>query len=268
MLGERPLRINVFDHYQERHSFIHQLDPRTKVILTFGYILSIVLVPDGAWLGFFLAWILLVAMTLSARLKLTFALMRAFVVIPFMLAAIPLLFSTQGEPLIGSSILGWDWVVTDTGLIRFVSIVIRSLLSVQMAVLLTGTTRFPDILHALRHLRVPNVLVTVTAFMYRYLFVLVDEATRLIRGRQSRSAYRKDQSGGLSVSQKARVTGNMVGQLFIRSIERSERVYNAMVARGYRDQFLTINPHTLTRTDWFTIMTWLILIVVVHAISQ
>jgi cobalt/nickel transport system permease protein len=133
-----------------------------------------------------------------------------------------------------------------------------------MAVLLTGTTRFPDVLHALRHLRVPSVLITVTAFMYRYLFLLVDEATRLIRGRQSRSAYRRDQRGGLSVSQKARITGNMVGQLFIRSIDRSERVYNAMAARGYRGQFMTINPHKMNLTDWVAIISWLILIVVVH----
>lgn len=183
-----------------------------------------------------------------------------------MLAALPLLFSTPGETLIHGTLLGWDWGITDSGLTRFLSIVVRSLLSVQMAILLTGTTRFPDVLHAFRHLRVPTVLVTVIAFMYRYLFVLVDEASRLIRGRQSRSALRMGQRGGLSISQRGRVTGNMVGQLFVRSIDRSERVYNAMTARGYRGQFLTTNPHRLMLTDWVAMLAWLILIVVIHIV--
>ena len=79
-------------------------------------------------------------------------------------------------------------VATQIGLVRFASIVVRSWLSVQMAILLTATTQFPDLVHALRHLRLPQVLVAIVAFMYRYLHVLVDESLRLLRARQSRSA--------------------------------------------------------------------------------
>jgi cobalt/nickel transport system permease protein len=49
-----------------------------------------------------------------------------------------------------------------------VSILIRSWLSVQMAILLVAVTRFPDLIHALEHLRVPAVLTTIIAFLYRY----------------------------------------------------------------------------------------------------
>jgi cobalt/nickel transport system permease protein len=50
---------------------------------------------------------------------------------------------------------------------------------------------------------------------------------------------------------RANVTGNMVGQLFLRSYERSDRIYNAMLARGYAGQIRTLHPHTLTRRDWW-----------------
>ena len=94
-----------------------------------------------------------------------------------------------------------------------------------MAILLTATTPFPDLLHALRHLRVPPVLVAIIAFMYRYLFVLADEAERLLRARAARSAGLPG-GGGRRVDRLAGARRrHMAGQLFLRSYERSDRVY-------------------------------------------
>jgi cobalt/nickel transport system permease protein len=128
--------------------------------------------------------------------------------------------------------------------------VIRGWLSVQLAILLTATTRFPDLMHALRHLRVPPILVAIVSFMYRYLFVLSEEATRLLRARDARSARVPALRGGGSVVWRARVAGNMAGQLFLRSYERSDRIYSAMLSRGYAGQLLTLNPHRMRPRDW------------------
>jgi cobalt/nickel transport system permease protein len=68
--------------------------------------------------------------------------------------------------------------------------------------------------------------------MYRFLAVIGDEATRMNRARASRSASRDGRGGG-SLIWRGRVTGSLVGSLFIRSYERSERVYAAMLSRGY-----------------------------------
>ena len=97
-------------------------------------------------------------------------------------------------------------------------------------------------MHALRHLRLPALLVAIISFMYRYLFVLADEALRC-------ACLPGYKSGG-TVTWRARVTGNMAGQLFVRSYERSDRVYNAMLARGYSGHFLTLNPHVMHPIDW------------------
>ncbi len=119
-----------------------------------------------------------------------------------------------------------------------------------MAILLTATTPFPDLIHALRHLRLPQPLVATLSFMYRYLFVLSDEATRLLRARRARSATQPGRKSGGSLLWRARVAGNMVGQLFLRSLERGDRVYQAMLARGYTGHLYTLNPHVMQRQDW------------------
>jgi len=244
------MQANTLDRYQTGESLIHHLDPRVKVVVTVLFILSNVLLPDGAWLAFVLAWGLILLISALSGLGLGYALKRSYVALPFALAAITVMFSLPGRPLFAWQLGPWHLVATDLGTIRFASIVIRTWLSVQMAILLTATTRFPDVLHALQHLRVPALLVAIISFMYRYLFVISDEAKRLMRAREARSARSATGAGGGSVAWGARVTGNMVGQLFLRSYERSDRVYNAMLARGYNGQFLTINPHVMCTSDW------------------
>ncbi|RME06451.1 MAG: cobalt ECF transporter T component CbiQ, partial [Anaerolineae bacterium] len=130
--------------------------------------------------------------------------------------------------------------------------------------LLVATTTFPDMIHAFEHLRAPRVLTSTIAFLYRYLFVLTDEAFRLLRARQARSAQLDGQRGGGSLLWRIRVTGNMAGQLFLRSYERSDRVYQAMLARGYRGYLRTLNPHELRRQDYLTLGAVLTLIVLIQ----
>ncbi|MFQ5341321.1 MAG: cobalt ECF transporter T component CbiQ [Anaerolineae bacterium] len=244
------IHVHAFDRYRAGESLIHRLDPRVKVLVTVLFVVSNVMLPDGAWLAFGFAWGLVLLVSVLAEMGAGYVVKRSFVALPFALAALTAVFAVPGRPL-GSWTLGpWNLVATDAGLIRFLSIVVRSWLSIQMAILLTATTRFPDLMHALRHLHVPELLVAIVSFMYRYLFVLTDEAMRLMRAREARSARPAEGGGGGSIAWRARVAGNMAGQLFLRSYERSDRVYNAMLARGYSGQFLTLSPHVMETDDW------------------
>lgn len=244
------MHLNAFDRYINRESLIHRLDPRIKVVVTVLFILSNVLLPDGAWLAFLLAWGLILWAGILSRLGIGYSFVRSFIALPFALVAITAIFSLPGRPVWSFSLGPWQLVATEPGLIRFVSILIRSWLSIQMAILLTATTQFSDMMHALRHLRVPSLLVAIISFMYRYIFVLADEAMRLLRARQARSAQLPGQRAGGSLFWRARIAGNMAGQLFLRSYERSDRVYNAMLARGYQGHFYTLNPHLMHARDW------------------
>lgn len=246
------MHYDAFDRYHEKESFIHRLDPRVKTVVTIVFILSNALLPDGAWLAFIFAWLFLLVSNHLSQLGLGYTLKRSIIALPFALIAITVLFSIPGEPLVTFQVFSSPLSVTDAGLLRFVSILIRSWLSVQMAILLVATTRFPDLIHALEHLRVPAVLTTIIAFLYRYLFVLMDEVFRLLRARESRSAAATGTRSGGGVLWRAKVAGNMAGQLFLRSYERSDRIYNAMIARGYSGHLYTLNPHEMKSRDYFT----------------
>lgn len=244
------MHVDLFDRYQSVQSPLHHLNPRVKVVVTVLFIISNVVLPDGAWLTFSLSWGMVLFASALAGLGPAYAVKRSFVAVPFFLAGISAIFAIPGQAIGQFDFGPWHLVATDAGLVRFLSIVVRSWLSVQMAILLTATTPFPDLIHALRHLRVPQVLVSIIALMYRYLFVLTDEALRLVRARQARSARKVEKSGGGAILWRAHVTGNMAGQLFLRSYERSDRVYAAMLARGYDGHLLTLNPHKMQITDW------------------
>lgn len=107
------------------------------------------------------------------------------------------------------------------------AIVVRSTLCLATMILLTNTTPFAEILGTLRRLHAPALLVTVLALMYRYLFVLIDEAERMQRARRSRTFSHRRAHAWASLAALA-------GQLFVRSTERAERIYAAMCARGWR----------------------------------
>jgi len=262
------MHFDAFDRYHEKESFIHHLDPRVKVVVTMAFIVSNALLPDGAWMAFVFAWLFLLAANVLSRLGITYTFKRSLVALPFALIAITILFSMPGKPVANFSIAMWNFVITDTGLLRFVSIIIRSWLSVQIALLLVAVTRFPDLIHALEHLRVPAILTTIIAFLYRYLFVLTDEVLRLLRARESRSAASAGKRSGRGVVWRAKVAGNMAGQLFLRSYERSDRIYNAMLSRGYSGHLYTLNPHEMKSRDYFVTAFAIAILFIVQIIGR
>lgn len=235
------------ERYLARESVVHQLDPRTKLLVTLGLIFAISLLPFGRWAFYALIWAVILGASLVARIGIGPMLSRSFVALPFALAAVALPFTVPGE-VIGHLPLV-NWAVTMEGLERAGSIVVKSWISVQAAILLVMTTSLPDLMWALRSLRVPQPLVAIVSFMYRYLYVLADEASRLLRARAARSAARPGQRAGNTLFWRGRVAGYMVGSLMLRSFERSERIYQAMAARGYAGELKSFAVHHFTHRD-------------------
>ncbi len=206
--------------------------------------------PIAAWLPLFIAWVVLVAASASAGLG-PFRLTRAaFIALPFLLAALPLVFTRTGDPLGTISLGPLTLTISGEGLRTFATIALKSWLSVQVALLLTFTTPFHDLIDALRRLRLPAIMVAIISFMYRYLVVLGDEASRLLRARAARSADPHGRGGG-SIRWRAGVTGSMVGTLFLRSYERSERIYLAMQARGFEGTLRHAHGRDIQAAEWF-----------------
>jgi cobalt/nickel transport system permease protein len=261
------MHVDVFDQYHFTGSRVHSLDARVKVVVTVLFILSNALLPDGSWAAFSVAWLFLLTINDLAGLGLGFSLRRSIVALPFALVAISAIFSPSGTPL-----ANWDLgfiTLTPTlqGLIRFFSIMVRSWLSVQMAILLVATTQFPDLIHALEHLRLPRTLTTIIAFLFRYLFVLTNEVFRVLRAREARSAGVPGMKSGGRLPWRIRTTGSMAGQLFLRSYERSDRIYQAMISRGYTGHLRTLNPHKMSQADWLVLILSILIFLIIQLIG-
>jgi cobalt/nickel transport system permease protein len=247
------LHVDLADHARRGSSRIHRLDPRIKIVATILFILVATVLPPGAWLPYGLLFAATLAVAAQSGLGITYALRRSFVALPFALAAITLPFTVPGQPIAQLGSL----TITAEGTLRFLSLLVKSWLSVQMALLMAVTTAFPDMLWALRALRLPRLLVSIVSFMYRYMFVLADESLRLRRARAARSAAPPGagRSGG-GLLWRGKVAGGMVGSLALRAFERSERIYNAMLARGFQGELKTLTPPTLTNSDRYALAGW------------
>jgi cobalt/nickel transport system permease protein len=235
------------DRYVERASPIHAADARLKFVLTIGFILAVSLLPVGGFLSLAVAWLALVGVSWQARLGVLRASRSAFFALPFILAALPLVFTRPAEPL-GEIVLGpLTLTVSGDGLRMFATIALKSWISVQAALILSFTTPFHELVDALRELRLPRIMVAIISFMYRYVDVIADEAGRMGRARAARSAAPRGRGGG-NLRWRARVTGAMVGSLFLRAYERSERIYAAMQARGFDGELRYLPGPPLARS--------------------
>jgi cobalt/nickel transport system permease protein len=235
----------------ENKSRIHKIDARVKVIFTLAFIIFLNLTPAGAWPAYVLFFCLILSLILLARLGVGEVLKRSLLAIPFVIAALPLIFTGPAPVFPVLLPFGWQFSYSSAGTVRFASIVLKSWISMLAAILLATTTRFPDLLVGLQQLKMPKILIAVIGLMWRYLFLISGEATRMINARKSRSpASQANRRAGGTIWWRAQVTGGMAGSLFLRSIERSERVYTAMLSRGYNGEQKTLSSPSLSGREW------------------
>ena len=203
------MRHDFLDRYNRLDSPAHRLPAEVKLAVALLLVVFLVLTPLTArWLFVAVAGGL-VSVALAARIPLGYLGKRLLLVEPFVLGMAALTLLQPG-----------GWAV-------FFGILVKSSLCLLTMVLLANTTPFAELLRVLRRVRIPALLVTTLALLYRYLFVLVDEAERMSRARHSRTFTR----------QRWRIWKTLAGvisQLFVRSTERAERIYAAMCARGWK----------------------------------
>lgn len=239
------MKHSFLDRYSDLGSLIHRLDPRTKLITTFAFILVVVLTPPLRWQAFVLYFALISGLILLSKVPPLYVLKRSLVIVPFVLMIVIFnLFLKPGEIVVSFNIWHWQLSITEEALVFSWNVLIKAWLSVLSLILLSSTTKFPDLLKGLERLGMPGLMVMILSFMYRYIFVLVDEVIRMKQARDSRNF------GGKRMWQ-IKTIGNMVGTLFLRSYERGERVYVAMLARGFDGKTLTLSNLHLARQDFY-----------------
>ena len=237
------MKHSFIDKYSDLDSLIHRLDPRTKFIASLAFIVLVVLTPIRNWQAFALYFGLIATCLAISKLPHLYVLKRSLVIFPFVLMiAIFIPFFKPGEVVGSYNIWLWKVSVTYDGLLILANVAVKAWLCILSLILLSATTRFGDLLKGLKQLGVPEVIVLILSFMYRYIFVLVDEVMRMRRARDSRNF------GGGRLRQ-LKTIGNMIGTLFIRSYERGERVYAAMLARGFDGEIRSLYQLNFKKVD-------------------
>ncbi len=229
-------------------------DGRVKTWLALGFIFTLAWLPAGAWDALIIAALVLWFVIGWKRIGLWMIWRRSLIAWPFALAALTLAIARPGAPVFQFTIGGQAITATDAGMVAATTVMAKSWLSVQAMLALIATTHVSELLTALAALRLPPVLILILGMAYRYLFVLQEEALRMLRARDSRSASLPGQPAGRNLFWRVTITGRMVGTLFIRAYERSERIYAAMLARGYDGRPVLATHSPLRNTDYLALI--------------
>jgi cobalt/nickel transport system permease protein len=217
---------------------LHRARPQCKLAATLLFVLAVVATPREAVWAYGLYGLLLVGLARVGRVPLPVLARRLVIELPFLLFALFLPLVGQGERVEVAGV-----ALAADGLWAAWNIVAKGTLGVAASVILAATTPVPELLRGLERLRLPRAFTTIAGFMVRYADVIADEVrrmrvARISRGHDPRWIW------------QARAVAASAGTLFIRSYERGERVYLAMVSRGYAGSMPVLQDLEASRGQW------------------
>lgn len=194
---------------------MHRRDPRAKTVALLFFLILLATSHRALPLIGITYFGLLVAAIFVAVLPVFSILLRATIVLPFTLVFALIAFFT-GEPHRALTLLG------------------KSYLSALAVVILVSTTSLPRLLRGLESMGVPRFLLMVLQFLYRYLFVISEEAQHMRIAAWSRGASMRALAAN---ALGFRAAAGALAVLFARSYTRAERIHRSMLARGFQGHF-------------------------------
>ena len=224
--------------YVHEHSIVHSLPPQVKVVSTFSFVFLVAITPREAIWGLLVCASAVLAVAIASRIRLRFLAVRMIGILPFVAFAFLIPFIASGQQV---EVLGLE--VSREGLWAAWNILAKASIGAATSIVLAATTEVPDILAGMNRLKVPVVLTSIAGFMIRYLELIVEEIGRIrvamtSRGYDPRWLW---QTKPIAAS---------AGAVFVRSYERGERVYDAMVARGFTGEMPELRRRDPSTRDW------------------
>ncbi|MEV0398151.1 cobalt ECF transporter T component CbiQ [Polymorphospora rubra] len=222
----------------DRDSVLHRLPPEVKITAAVAVTLVVVATPRDAFWAFGGYAVLVAVVAALGRIPAGWLARRALVETPFVVLAVALPFVAAGERV---TWLGLELSVE--GLLGGWNILVKGTLGVLVSLVLAATTTSRNLIVGLDRLRCPQILTQIAMFMVRYLDVLVGEARRMRVARISRGDDPRFlwQVRGFAAG---------IGALFLRAFERGERVYLAMLSRGYTGRMPPAGTGAASAGQW------------------
>lgn len=214
-----------------------------KIVAALAFVVSMVATPREAVWAFGLYALLLATVAATARIPAGWLAARGLIETPFVVLALILPF-LEGGPYV--HLAGLD--LSEAGLWAGWNIVAKGTLGVFASLLLAATTNARDLLLGLQQLRTPAPIVQIATFMLRYADVILGNARSMRIARLSRCHDPR-------FLWQVRAFATSIGSLFLRSYERGERVYVAMLSRGYTGALPMGSTERPPARQWATALT-------------
>jgi cobalt/nickel transport system permease protein len=218
---------------------MRRLDPRMLVICTVATVTAVTLTPPGRWERLGAEAALVLGGMVAARVSWRRLLSRLALLAPFVLMAalsLPFMAASSAHRAVAPMVL----VATALA---------KAVIGMGALTALTSLLPIHELLAAMQALGLPAILTTLTAFLLRYLGVLEDEASRMMRARDARGTP-AGRRRGQPLAARAAVAGHLVGSLFLRSYERAGRIARAMQSRGFDGTLLRVERRPVPAASW------------------
>lgn len=236
--------IKKLDALSYQNTPVHRLDPRIKVITTLLYIIMIVSFNRYQLTGLLPFFIYPVFVLYLGNIQAGYIIKKVLIVSPFALiiALFNLFFDRTAIFTVYSfSITG--------GMISFISIMLRFFLTAVTAFILIATTGFVPLCFALTKIGIPSIFAIQLLFLYRYIYVLIEESIKVIRAHHVRAFNNKI---------KLKTFSYIIGHLLLRTINKAEKIHTAMLSRGFHGRIRINKRLKIKKTDILFVFGWTI----------
>jgi len=229
----------IKERFSKGDSFLHKLDPRVKIIVVLLF--SVIVAITDKYISLLGALLFAIGVVIIAKLKTREVISRLLVVNSFIfLLWLMLPFTFPGEKIYTLGSLG----ISREGIKYAFLITVKSNSIILTGIALLSTSSIFNLVHALRHLYLPDKLIQLFFFTYRYIHTIYSEYVKLNNAIKIRGF--KPQTNLHTYKTYA----YLVGMMLVRSYDRSKRVYNAMLCRGFKGKFWTLNHFTFKKSDF------------------
>jgi cobalt/nickel transport system permease protein len=243
-LNNSLYNIRLMDDLARKDTLIHRIHPVMKLLTTIAYLVTVISYDRYEIINMLPLILYPILVFELAELPVKPILKRVLFGVPFIIG-IGIL-----NPLFEREIFSVGGIFISKGWITFTSIVIKSSLTITAGLLLISVTGMDKLSAALRMLKVPRIFVLQLLLTYRYISVLLEEAARIVTAYNLRTPKYK----GIERS----AWGSLTGQLLIRTLDRAERVYEAMCLRGFNGEYNTGADSRISVTDVFYLLIWIL----------
>ncbi|MEO5358590.1 MAG: cobalt ECF transporter T component CbiQ [Nitrospirae bacterium YQR-1] len=221
--------------------FMQSLDPRVKIITTAAFTIMVVSYSKYELTGLMAFFLFPVLCCNLGNVPVMYVLKKllCFSIFPLIIGMFNPLIDTNPQIFFMNTGISGGWI-------SLVSIVFKFQLTFSAAIILIATTPLPQICIGLKRLGVPEIFTSQLLFLYRYIFVLSEEAMKMARARGLRTFGK--------VNMSIRDFTNLSGLLFIKTYERAERIYQAMLSRGFSGTVRSIKDISFKPADLFYLL--------------